>query len=116
MTIIHHRDQETSATPSAIPSSSVTSSTILNADNVALDKLPLAIRKDGMHCPPHLSLAWLTIDRSVCDHWGRKQPQLECQLTALLGVPWRVVINVETLYLLVEDRYVKEHLGATFNE
>ncbi|KAI9816269.1 MAG: hypothetical protein M1827_001870 [Pycnora praestabilis] len=56
-------------------------------------KLPLAIRKN------------------VRDNWELQQPELEANISGLLGVPWKTSIDPGYLYTLAESRYAKESPG-----
>ena len=57
-------------------------------------KLPLAIRKN------------------VRDNWEAKQPELEEQISKLLGTPWKVSVDPGYLWSIGEEGFVKQNPGG----
>ena len=58
----------------------------------------------------------LTARRLVRDDYETMIPELEANLSSVLGQPWKINFDPGYLYTFADDRYSKEHPGQMFTE
>ena len=121
-------DAPSTASSSAAPPSDVASpaSTTMNTPSTSTTptiasgpkaKLPLAIRKQGRFCKGEDFAASMYNEPerltpfAVRDEYEVKIPELESNLSAVCGVPWKLLIDPGAICAYCEDRYSKEYPG-----
>ena len=90
----------------------------MSADKAPVEKLPLAVRKNGT---APISFCIVTIiyicATLVRDGWENKKPDFEAQLLTLLGTAWNFDINPLAIYPYAEpDSYGHNSLGDCIAE
>ena len=63
-----------------------------------VEKLPLAVRKD------------------LRDNWDAKKPELEKELSDILGEPWTIEVDPLQIYAYATEGYAKESTGSMLKE
>ncbi len=54
--------------------------------------------------------------KSVRDNFETKIPELEANLSSVLGQPWKIDFDTGHLYSFADDRFSKEAPGQMFTE
>ncbi len=117
--------QDTSSSYSTPATSTVNTPATSVAPSSAPDapktKLPMAVRKEGVYRtfiknPQGLSIGLTVHEFAVRDKWEVKIPELEANLSSIMGVPWKISVDAGYVYSFAVDRYAKESTGQMFTE
>lgn len=52
----------------------------------------------------------------VRDNWEVKIPELEANLSSIMGVPWKICVDAGYIYSFAEDRHARETTGKMLTE
>jgi len=104
---LNNKDEPASAvTPTPLSTSSATST----STNTPVNTPGTSAAPSAVAAKPSVKLP-LAVRKNLRDYWEPEKPQLEARLSALMGVPWIVDIDIGGVYAYAKEGYAKDNPG-----